>query len=219
MLYPELVKFDDVAPPCVDVGIFIQYCKDGDISRARFLYDKDSSVMTEESFNWCCSNGHLDLAKWMLEVSPGLVNRPSWSLGIVCQYGHLDILQWLLTIYPITGGGGLFFTSCVFGNLDIAKYLLELDSNFLNAAMPVLDIFVIVCENGHLAVARWLWELLPPSNSNPISNADKMHNAHFELCIGNVLNRCNGKHDEIVRWLVEVSPFAKALMSVRSVAT
>ena len=55
----------------------------------------DLSVSFE--FMTVCRNGHLEVAKWLLEVKPdiNISAYNDYAFRCACEYGHLELAQWL----------------------------------------------------------------------------------------------------------------------------
>jgi hypothetical protein len=149
--------------------IFVLYCISGNIDKLREYYGSnkdriDISANNEEAFRWSCYNGHLSIAKWLLNIKPTIdisANNDQAFLW-ACSEGRLLILEWLLSINPsitISVQKEKAFTyACYRGQLDVAKWLLEV--------IPSIDItaenhFAIKCATTykHFSIVQWLSDL------------------------------------------------------------
>jgi len=80
-------------------------------------YSKDILMKSKKGFIWNCENGHIDVAKWLLEIESNsfpyqpALSRTRISLGGVnihadnecafrwsCKNGHMNVAKWLLEI-------------------------------------------------------------------------------------------------------------------------
>ena len=43
-----------------------------------------------------CKNGHLDVAKWMIQFDPNVRANDDEAFRLACKNGHLDIAKWLI---------------------------------------------------------------------------------------------------------------------------
>ena len=134
-----------------------------------------------------CTNGHLEVAKWLIEISQnknlklGLINIHSnneFAFIGSCMNGHLEVAQWLIEISQVENecekigsiniyavNGSAFVCGCMNGHLKVAKWLLEILQKD-NATLGSMNIhslckeaFIKSCENSHLEVAKWLYLL------------------------------------------------------------
>lgn len=90
-----------------------------------------------------------------------------------------------------------FQTSCQYGHIDVAKWLIELGqlSNFTPIDIHCYDerAFRLSCQYGHLHIAKWLFELSNQSDNTQI-NFRVDDDYIFKSCY--MLNRIN-----IIQWL------------------
>jgi hypothetical protein len=141
------------------------------------IYDGGYGIKKEigENFVDACTFGHLDVAKWLLEkVSRSdfeknygpIINK---ALERTCENGHLEVAQWLHLIRPVYVADLSFYqyyeifkNACIYGNIEIVKWLFEKDSELKEEFMEDIEsIFENVCKQYNLNCAKWLYSMKP----------------------------------------------------------
>lgn len=53
-------------------------------------------------FYGACQNGHLETAKWLIQIFPEIIDRIDYNKVFrnACAAGHLEMIKWLKQIYP-----------------------------------------------------------------------------------------------------------------------
>ena len=121
--------------------IFIRACMNGFLSYGIFLlkeYKIDIHARTECAFRYSCENGHIEIAKWLIQLGESL------------EYGKINI-----HIY----NEYVFRHSCENGHIQIANWLIYLGESeeYGKIDIHVGDewAFRYSCENGHIQIAQW----------------------------------------------------------------
>jgi hypothetical protein len=117
-----------------------------------------------------------------------------------CSAKNMNLMRWLqsfnVEIDHRMDGDKPFLTACLNGNLNIARWLWNLDpTNRPNHRMNNDIIFCRVCENGHLVLAKWLWSLTPSDRID--------HRAHYDYAF---YTACKNGHFALVKWLWDLVP-------------
>lgn len=116
-----------------------------------------------ESFERCCSKGHLEMAKWLVSIK-SRINIRSYNKAFIysCENGHLGIAKWLLSINPAINirlrYDESFRHSCRNGHLEVVKWLLSINSN-INIHSYSDYVFRVSSESGHFETIKWLCSL------------------------------------------------------------
>jgi hypothetical protein len=150
---------------------FIDYIKEGNLDKAKQFLQKNPNynihVNNEEAFCWSCYYGHLDIAKWLWDISDHKIDIHAdfeeafrWS----CIGGHLEIAKWLWDIsnHKINihvDNDNAFRSSCYYGHLDITKWLWDISNQNINIHVNNDNAFDWSCYYGHLDIAKWLLNL------------------------------------------------------------
>lgn len=147
----------------------------------------------------------------------------------VMEYGDKYVNYVLDSLYIYQD---YFETSCEFGRLDWAKYYYKRSKIDLNSRDDAS--FVLACENGHLDVAQWLYDLGLESNSKIDIHSryerafrDTCRNGHLDVaqwlydlgfkdsnekidihhCDDYAFRfACQNKHLDVVKWLISLEP-------------
>lgn len=156
----------------------------------------DTTVIHEYSdslFHDVCSNGHIDIAKWLVELCEKYQDRINihaeneQPFRSVCEYGHLDIAKWLIKIGEETygrinidaispnNGHTPLLVACMNGRIEIAKWLISLEGTFgtkINIHYNNEYIFYNACMYGKLEACKWLIKLGEKSHGKIDIHAD-----------------------------------------------
>lgn len=126
----------------------------GSLQEIKDFYNNNPSVAVDEKpFSWACAEGHLEVAKWLLEVNPNIniniSNGNEYIFRSVCSHGHLHVAKWLLEIKPdivISAENNVaFFSACRYKNNDVALWLTTLDQRYIVVIQNdvILDYYVV----------------------------------------------------------------------------
>ena len=126
--------------PFINDKAFIEGCNKGNLNLLKWMVDNDTENCINISgtrwnkefpFKVACANGHLDVAKWLLEIKPDIdISIDSEdAFRYACREGHIDIAKWLYGIKPDIDISVCFYEpiryACAYGYLELAKWLYE----------------------------------------------------------------------------------------------
>ena len=197
---------------------FAYACGEGQLDIAKWAYwvIQEQSI-TLEDYNYinnltnACTCGNLQLAQWLVEIYPNLVDNISEAFTRACQHGHFQIAQWLWTLNSKSNSkinmAQAFSFTCFSGHVPIASWLLTLkpDLSVINQ-----KIFSHACVQGNLPLAQLLYEHTPNGNwpgQYLISKCTKL-SAHMFYDFEKIFIECcrvGGKVD-VVAWLLTIKP-------------
>ena len=193
--------------------------------KSSLISSPDNNGMT--AFYWSCSNGHLDLSKWLLEEykncmseSDPLLHRIQDNDGytpfmLALANHHLEIVSWLVSIDPDCvktrnreKQSALHYAAAN-GNFEFASNLIKsLNSSDKSSLISSPDnngktAFFWSCSKGHLDISKWLLEEYKNcmSKSDPLLHRIQDNDGDTPLMLA-VANH----YLEIVSWLVSIDP-------------
>lgn len=201
----------------------MECCRGGKLDSAKRIYSAGRIVLPTTEFNLvkynnddpfveACSNGHLEMAKWLYNIGQPLDINMVWALQYASECGHITVVQWLthitstivwLTHITSTTSetlkcvilsyiGSMFRETCFNGHLDVAQWLYKTYPD-INMIRDLDYVFGWSCRNGHLEVAQWLY--------STISTID-IH-THDDWAFHWA---CFNGHARVVIWLMSLQP-------------
>jgi hypothetical protein len=194
---------------------FIKYAKNGDIHSAKILFGNNNINIHSEyeaAFRFSCECGHLEFAKWLLDISiniNSLINIhifDEYAFKWSCFNGHYHIVKWLIeysndinSLIDIHKFDEYAFrVCCVNGHMNIVKLLLRISND---KKMPIdinccnKETFILTCKNGHLDIAKLLYEI-SQNTGNAIT---------FFILDEAFIESKNAKHMDIILWLCTIN--------------
>ena len=77
----------------------LQYCKNGNLEKIKNILLATPTInISKEAFILACRQGHLNIARYLLEVNPSI--REEEAFISACHGGHIDVVRYLLEIKP-----------------------------------------------------------------------------------------------------------------------
>jgi hypothetical protein len=163
---------------------FHRACESGDIEVAKQELLKEKKLKLDtigHAFSRACFEGQLELAKWILELSPNKSATISADMHepllAACRNRQLEVAEWLVSLKPFLfevrqlPSGKLtpivkdhhlaFRHACLVGDLEAAQWLLTQKPRMAISKMELEEIFGVVCLKGHLELAQWLLLVKP----------------------------------------------------------
>ena len=178
-------------------------------------------------FHWSCSQGHLQISKWLLEKyknckseSDPLLhtiqdNNENTPLMPAVLSNHLEIVRWLVSIDPVCmkiqdkDNVSVLQVAAANGKTEIAFVLLkpvktsEKTSLISSPDDEGRTVFHWSCSQGHLQISKWLLEKYKncKSESDLLLHTIQDNNGNTHLMPAVLFN-----HLEIVSWLTSIEP-------------
>ena len=133
----------------------------------------DIHMDSEYPFRFACYNGHIDVAKWLINIGKQtneIINihaKEEYAFIKSCSKGHLELAKWLYD-YAISIGSPIqvdisnsmaFRYCCQNGHKDVAEWLLQIIPN-IDVSCDDNYAFKWSSTNGHLEMAQWLLGLI-----------------------------------------------------------
>lgn len=211
-----LIKTTNVV---IDKFIFARITYMGYFEMAKMLVRevdfKDYFRKYNHYFSYCVFlSGNKEFVRWFIDLYMSYYIKIDIdsidSAFHSCLYTSPEYLTFLIDIGKSYGhtinfqysyyAKGIFIRSCIIGNLDVTKWLLEL--SYTNGFVPIDirynndEVFRTCCEYGQLGIAKWLLELSYTYGLAPIDICAG-NNYAFRWC-------CRNGHIEFAKWLVEL---------------
>jgi len=125
------------------IDLFMVLCRYGYIETLKWFLTKEKINIhgnNEEAFMYSCIDNHLEVAKWLIEISKEnnkIINihfLHDLVFRFSCWNGYIEIAKWLIEISKESGeiinihanNDDEFKKSCKWNNLEIAKWLCSL---------------------------------------------------------------------------------------------
>lgn len=168
------------------------------------------------AFKKCCRYGHLDVAKWLIELGESgryakiNINANNDSAFVKsCYHGHINVAKWLIELGESgryakidinTNNDNAFVKSCRYGYLDVAKWLIELGEsgnyNKINIHSMNDQAFCMCCIYGLINIAKWLIDL---GENHTYGKID------IHMLNDYIFRRCyDRKQINVANWLIEL---------------
>ena len=188
-------------------------CERGDIEAAKqelLKEEKRSDNFMGYAFTRACFEGHLELAKWILDMNPSksiISHRVHMPIMEACRNNKAEVAEWIVSLKPylysvkylkhgkikatIINNRSTFCDACYDGDLETAKRLLIAKPKMDISKTELNKIFGEACLKGFLELAQWLLSVKPDIDIS----------AKKDFALKSALE--NG-HTEIVAWLTEL---------------
>jgi hypothetical protein len=176
---------------------FIVLCGSGKLHEAQQfvkLNDVDIHFNNDAAFRMSCINGHIETAKWLLDISNNkLLDKSNNKLLDKSNNKLLDKSN--NKLYSLGGvnihaaNDGAFRGSCKVGHIELAKWLYSLGGVNIHADYDLA--FRWSCDRGHIEIAKWLYSL---GGVNIHADNDDAFRSS-----------CRHNHIEITKWLLDIS--------------
>jgi hypothetical protein len=143
---------------------FEQYCIDGNILRAKFVYTCFSVTISPSLFSMVSQQGHFKILRWLYEKSEKMQHN---SLLIpfqnACGKGHMDIAKWLLQLDLNLSSEITWETLnhvCSESDIQTAKWLMVLQPSLREMdSFEAYNVFLGACKLNHLDTAKWIYSM------------------------------------------------------------
>lgn len=183
---------------------FIIACGTGYLGVAKYYHSQClstipfSDIFNDNLFPTICMNGHTNIVEWLLPIYHKQITSDVYDLVLrfSCRHGKLEIIKMICSVNKLNirvNNDYAFRTSCEFGHLDVAKYLISLDDG-INIHSDDEYAFRMSCKHGHMKVCRYLISL---KSNNKINIHAEEEDAFRKSCE-------NG-HINIVKWLYSLA--------------
>ncbi len=191
---------------------FILICRVGNLDLAKWLYEKDPSLIgkfnrdTSISLYFAAEGGHVEMVKWLCEKDPSLLGKflSTWTpLHSAAENGHMEMARWLCEKDPsligkfMSDGLTPLHKAAENGHVEMARWLCEKDPSLLgklrdDGSTPLHA----AAFGGQVEIARWLCQKDPSLIGKFMS--DGLTPLHIAARQG---------HVEMAKWLCEKDPF------------
>lgn len=187
----------------------------------KFLIQHDiclDKATRNDLFQCVCVDGHLDVAKEIIDIWPDIEIQQCHIISVLCSYdrdtfvavcgaGEIIVAQWLYEKFTISDGSKTesFYEACAQNKIDVAKWLYKKISqdDQLFGAYVYKRSFRRACINKTFDVVKWLTEV--GKSTGIISSLDR------EDVMETACNYTGNKSLEMIKWLENDHPIIKTM--------
>ena len=233
--------------------VFVYLCRDNYLDIAKWLYEykqrfndkkkkkhwysylckkkiniPDNDEIYTDAFQYACTNGNIDIAKWLLEIRPNIkTSNINHIFNLTSISGQLSVLKWLLSIFDninISYNNEIIFRNvCNEGNLQIAKWLYSIKPD-IDISVHDEIIFRTICASNFLNMVIWLLRIKPDINISiydelPFISACLNNHLRLAKCLLSIKptidvninndyifqNVCEKGHLNVIKWLISLN--------------
>ena len=182
----------------------------------RNINEDYKQILGNDLFKISCMNGHLNIAKWLLDILPSIEVYNLWIIynwysdelpfETACKNGHLNIVMWLWN-RAIKDGNNTYNelrlkyieVCCKNNHRDIVKWWLDIYHDDNHGILK--RAFETACEYGYLDMAKWLWNI----SSGEMGLGKSIYSLRpLALC-------CENGHLDVAKWLIDCTYFENIL--------
>lgn len=201
---------------------FYNACMTGNLKLAQQLYNVTvliNTVEIERIFRIVCSNGHLELAKWLYTIYPkmDISYLNDYIFRHACSDGLLDVAQWIYEINPSCNlqacGNHAMRLACTHGHLPVMKWIFSKVPE-MDVSMNSDELLHSACIGGYQEIIEWILShrkqdlskrpFLLLCEHGYLSSAqwlyDKYHFPFYHLEAFTL--SCRKGHYDLVKWLL-----------------
>jgi len=160
LICQNYLKYTSLSKSKYNIGekIFISACANNCLTILRNLEHK---IMIKKVINKglrkTCENGHLKVAKFLVEKGADIHIHDNCVLVTACENGHLGVAKFLMDkgVSIRAFNDCALWRTCSNGHLEMVKFLVDKGAN-----IHVHDDYALMraCFNGHLGVVKFLVE-------------------------------------------------------------
>lgn len=124
-------------------------------------------IRYENVFSLACKNGHLEIAKWLLENNSMLYQSIKYEdiCNRACKEGYIEILQLIMEMKTNIKTAELthyFWLACLNGHIEIAKYLYQMNPFITLTYITDEQKINQISRDGYSQIIHWLCDIMPP---------------------------------------------------------
>jgi hypothetical protein len=219
--YPQLIN---------TVDAFENACLKGHLNISEWLLNDLNVGINNIGFENACACGRLNVIKliYFNKLNSQLTDdQLTNGAHSACKYGHIIVFRWIYIIAPFICTSSkmeiCFTIACLCGNLQIAKWIINIVNPDLDDWLFDGYVFQIACLNNHLNVVKWLITICSHS-INQINNTFQLvcGAGHYEIASllykvylyidlfdndhASFKNACQGGNLRIAEWIESLIP-------------
>jgi hypothetical protein len=178
------------------ISDFLLSCSIGDINTVKWFLNIDKTFETYKSNAYIvsCQNGKINLSKWFYQTNNFNSITKGDAFIKASESGHLEIIKWMANNnydFVLENRSLAFKFASAKGHLDIVEWLYE-EPIYNNDIELINNSFYEACENGHVLVAKFLFEKL----LKYVDDMDEIINDAF-------IAACENNKVNIIIWLIQ----------------
>jgi len=142
---------------------FKKSCMNGHAGVVKWLYNLDKHVkkidlhmLSEYLYKYSYERRHIDMLEWLCTVDKSFSINFDAIFIELCETGEMELLKkiYKLNILKKYTFPNAFFSSCIYGHINIAKWIYSIDK--FDIRIHDDQEFIDACTSGHIELAKWL---------------------------------------------------------------
>ena len=159
-------------------------------------------LFDQRTFNVVCANGHLEMARWLWRHQT-FPTRTAFKMA--CTHNHLEMAQWLWGLSPpidLYAQDNEIFA--ITTSVRVVRWLYTLVDPQRPLPKCIFSnnrLWVNLCQDGHLSMAKFIWDVCCRSTRWMSSHVDHRFNKDEPFRVA-----CEAGRLDVAQWLWDLDP-------------